>query len=221
MSDYTDFSFNKIKNFDEHIISSIPSYNDMQMMVKNLSAYFIRPNTNVYDIGCSTGKLLKSINNSIDTNFIGIDIEKENFSDSCEDNDMKNLSFVFDDIENVELRNASLVTSIFTLQFLQYNKRDIVLKNIYDSLNPGGAFIITEKVYANDTQINDMFTFSFMNFKKESFSDEQILSKEYDLRTLFNLLPNDDFFNSLNDMGFSRVETFWKAYNFIGVVCIK
>ena len=66
------FSFDTINDFDNHIIKSIPNYDILFSSIKSISEYFFCENTNVYDLGCSTGKLLKSINNNC--NKIGYDI---------------------------------------------------------------------------------------------------------------------------------------------------
>ena len=61
MQNIEEFSFDTIKNFDEHILSSIPCYNQIINSINNFAKYFIQDNTNIYDIGCSTGKLLKEL----------------------------------------------------------------------------------------------------------------------------------------------------------------
>ena len=57
MQNIKEFSFDTIQNFDEHILSSIPCYSLIIENIKSFAKYFIQENTNVYDIGCSTGKL--------------------------------------------------------------------------------------------------------------------------------------------------------------------
>ena len=49
------------EGFDNHISQSIRGYNDLIGDVINLSQYFVENDTYVYDIGCSTGKMLKSM----------------------------------------------------------------------------------------------------------------------------------------------------------------
>ena len=56
-----EFSFDTIENFSEHIELSIPNYSFVSEQIKNISDYFIEDFTNVYDIGCSEGSVLKSL----------------------------------------------------------------------------------------------------------------------------------------------------------------
>ena len=80
------FSFkdkNIIKNFDEHIIKSVPNYIKGQNIVVSLSNFFLNNGSTFYDLGCSTGSLIKKIqnnNNNIKTKYIGLDISQEMIS---------------------------------------------------------------------------------------------------------------------------------------------
>ena len=53
------WSFNDIeKKFDKHIIKSVPFYSEFHNIALKLSEFFIIDNTNILDIGCSTGTFL-------------------------------------------------------------------------------------------------------------------------------------------------------------------
>ena len=55
------FSFDTIKNFDEHIAQSIPNHHTLTEAICDLSTYFMTEDTQVIDLGCSTGKLLERL----------------------------------------------------------------------------------------------------------------------------------------------------------------
>ena len=59
MADFT-FAHRK-EGFDKHIEQSIRGYSDLIQDVISLSRHFIEDNTNVVDIGCSTGKMTKAL----------------------------------------------------------------------------------------------------------------------------------------------------------------
>ena len=61
MSSTNNFSFDTIQNFDEHIAQSIPNYDLLATSICDLSTFFVREDTRVVDLGCSTGKLLERI----------------------------------------------------------------------------------------------------------------------------------------------------------------
>lgn len=65
--------------FDVHVRQSVPLYETFHSMVVNMSKYAIQDNTKVVDIGCSTGHLLKSLNEANkkkDVEFVGLDVSE-------------------------------------------------------------------------------------------------------------------------------------------------
>lgn len=213
------FSFSTIQEFDTHILNSIAGYSDLVQDILAMSKYFVEDYTNVYDIGCSTGKLTKELA-GIYPNATCIGIEKElNFKEFLENQGLA--KFIFQSVFEVELRNASMVTSVFTIQFLPVAERQKLFQRVYDSLRTGGAFILCEKLLANHPKFQSMFTFVYYDFKRNTFSDTSILEKEKSLRSIMKCLTFDDYKNMLESVGFKTVEVFWKRYNFTGILCIK
>lgn len=216
------FSFDTIKNFDDHILQSIPNYDLLFKTVVALSDYFICPNTDVLDIGCSTGKLLKTLHekNDIDCKYIGFDISKNLLPDNTNDKKLtfNQLNLNYDTINVI---NASLIFSIFTLQFLNFNVRQDILDRIYRGLNKGGAFIMAEKVYCETGKHQDIFNSTYYEFKKASFTEKQILDKEVDLRKILKPSNHDTNIDMLKTAGFNSVQVFYKFLNFEAYLCVK
>jgi tRNA (cmo5U34)-methyltransferase len=99
--------------------------------------------------------------------------------------------------------------------------RERLIKNIYDSLIPGGAFVFAEKVYSQNAHIQDMITFMYYDYKRKYFEDSDILDKEKTLRHM--LKPNtwpeiNDF---LTTAGFKNIQVFWRNHNFLGAIAVK
>jgi tRNA (cmo5U34)-methyltransferase len=205
------FDFNTIDNFDEHINKSIPNYDVLWDSIKSMSEYFFVDGSNVYDLGCSTGKLLKSL--KINCNKIGYDVAKllpleEGFSNV-------NLNQEF------ELYDASVVYSIFTMQFLKPSNRFKYLRTIYNGLSKGGALFICEKIYQEDGKIQEIFSFSHYDYKLNHFSSNEIISKERDLRHIMKPSSENELYTLLREVGFNKVNTFWQMFNFKGIIAIK
>ncbi len=55
------FSFDTIKNFDKHVSLSVPNYLLLQDTLVLIADYFLEDDKCVYDLGCSTGTLLKRL----------------------------------------------------------------------------------------------------------------------------------------------------------------
>ena len=122
-----DFTFaHRQEGFDEHIDWSIRGYRNLLDDVIKFSRYLVEANTNVVDIGCSTGKLTARVmeyNNDIcpDANYVGVEVA-EGFFENIEKRKKElvekwpntNIDFILDDIRNYKFENCSLVTSLFT-----------------------------------------------------------------------------------------------------------
>ena len=89
-----------------------------------------------------------------------------------------NVNFEKKDVRGYKFENCSLVTSIFTLQFMPRKDRFDVLQNIYNGLNHGGAFIFAEKTVCEDSRLQEMITFNFYDYKRKHFEASDILEKE-------------------------------------------
>ena len=179
------FTFSTYKDkFDDHIETSIRGYADLCKDVLSMSKYFIEDNSNVIDLGCSTGKLLKAMieqnkEHIPNAKYIGIEIEKDFFINYENDQKQYNtLKYYKEDARKFNFKNCSLVTSIFTLQFMPPKDRENTINSIYKGLNQGGAFIFSEKIFSCDPQIQDMMTFMYYDYKKKNFTEKEILDKE-------------------------------------------
>jgi tRNA (cmo5U34)-methyltransferase len=211
------FSFDTVKDFDNHINNSIKGYDLLDYLILNLCSFFTKEETIVIDLGCTTGRLLDKINKRYNSYCIGYDIIDKQFIKET------NCHLFKEDITNINfnLPKANIILSVFTLQFIDINKRIDILKKVYNSLNINGAFIFCEKEICNDGVIQECFTFSNYDNKKQSFTAEEILSKEVDLRKLMNNLNSKQNIDLLKESGFSIIEPFFQSLNFKGYICRK
>ena len=226
----TDFTFaHREEGFDNHIDKSIRHYSTLHDDIVKMSQYFVEDNTHVYDLGCSTGKTLGAMidqNRTFapDAHYVGIECAegfKEDMQTRMREYETDDLELRFEDIRTADMFNASLITSIFTLQFMPRADRQETLNQVYESLNPGGAFIFAEKTYSCSPKVQDMLTFMYYDFKRESFDTKDIMDKERTLRHM--LKPNtwSELQTMLETAGFESVQTFWQNHLFVGAIAIK
>ena len=225
-----DFTFaHREEGFDEHIEKSIRGYSNLLEDVISLSRYFVEDGTSIVDIGCSTGKLTKAM---IEYNedhcsagqYIGIEIAEGFFKDlenRADELKKHQVDFILDDIRNYDFENCSLVTSIFTLQFMPKKDRLNVMKNVYKGLNDGGAFIFAEKTICQNALVQDMITFNYYDYKRKSFDTEDIMDKERTLRHMMKPNTWEEIEMNLAKAGFSDVQPFWRNHAFVGALAIK
>ena len=228
-----DFTFaHREEGFDNHIEKSIRGYSDLMNDVISLSRYFVEDNTNIVDIGCSTGKNTKAMmeynsDHSPDANFIGIEIadgfeqDLKNRKKELNDAGLYNVEFIMKDIRKYQIINANLITSIFTLQFMSMKDRQDVVNSIYKGLNDGGAFIFAEKINCEDGRLQDMMTFNYYDFKSENFDYQDIMTKEKQLRHMLKPYTYNRLKQMLEDAGFSEVQSFWQNHLFVGIIALK
>ena len=211
------FSFDTVKDFDNHINNSIKGYDLLDYLILNLCSFFTKEETIVIDLGCTTGRLIDKINKKYNSKCIGYDIINTQFIKET------NCELIKEDITNIDfnLPKSNIILSVFTLQFIDINKRIDVLKKVYNSLTINGAFIFCEKEICNDGVIQESFTFSNYDNKKQSFTAEEILSKEVDLRKLMNNLNSNQNIELLKLAGFNIIEPFFQSLNFKGYICRK
>lgn len=229
MTKETEFSFGNVApQFDDHISQSIRGYQNLRTDCVGLSQYFIQANTKVLDIGCSSGEFLRSVRDFNQTRYssaeyIGLDIE-DNFQEQWLTRKDNNISFRKADVRNYPgYDNLSVVFSLFTLQFISERDRLPLVKKIYDGLNEGGALILSEKVHAKNARIQEMLTFLHYDFKRSSFSSDEILDKEKSIRDQMHLWSEYKLFEMLRAAGFTsnNLQLFWRNHLFIGILAWK
>jgi len=217
------------EGFDNHIEKSVRGYSNLWNDVVGLSKYFVEDNTNVIDLGCSSGKMLKAMikqNNEHvpHATYVGIEIEQGFADGHAEDllsSEWNNLVYRMEDIRQYDIHNASLVTSLFTLQFMPPKDRATTIKKIHDGLNDGGAFIFSEKGFSCNPKIQDMMTFMYYDYKRQHFTDKEILDKEVQLRHMMKPNTKTEMFKMCEDAGFTDLHVFWQNFNFYGVIALK
>ena len=217
-----EFSFKTVDAFDEHVASSIFGYVDLHEMICKISKYFIEDDSMVYDVGCSTGTLLRklelSTNKESRVDFIGIEPE-QNFFKNLESKGR--IRFIQSNAVGFEFKNASFITSVFCLQFISKKYRRSILSEIFRGLHPGGAFILAEKVRADSSIAQDVETFAYYDEKGEHFAAEQILNKERSLRSMLKPISSSENDVMLTTAGFKTIDLFWKRWAFEAKLCVK
>ena len=225
----TKFTFAASKEgFDNHIDTSVRGYSQLWGDILSLSKYFVEDYSQVVDLGCSSGKLLKGM---IEQNhkhiphaqYTGIEIEDDfavGHGDDLMSGKWPNLYFEHMDAREYSFTNCSMVTSIFTLQFMPPKDRMKTIKSIYEGLNDGGAFIFSEKGFSCNPKIQDMMTFMYYDYKRKNFTDKEILDKEVQLRHMMKPNTKTELYKMVQDAGF-EIHTFWQNFNFVGVIGLK
>jgi len=226
-----DFTFDKktATVFDDMVSRSVPFYDEIQRMTTELAADFAVPGTNLYDLGCATGTTLIALEPVIDTGvrFIGMDNSDEMLAKASQKMSqsatVRERNLVHADLnESLEITNASVVVVTLTLQFVRPLHRERVVKSIADGLNPQGAMIVVEKLTEGDTLFNRLFIKYYYDMKRRhGYSELEIANKREALENVlipYRLEENERLFRKC---GFTKVQTWFRWYNFCGMIAVK
>jgi tRNA (cmo5U34)-methyltransferase len=227
----SDFKFgaNVAKVFDDMVNRSVPFYGEIQRMMAELAADHAREETFVYDLGCSTGTTMIGMDTLVNSGikFIGVDDSQE-MLDKCKSKLME-LGFsrpyelqCADLGQGVKIQNASVVVLCLTLQFVRPIYREKLLKDIYSGMNPGGVLILVEKILAEESNFNRDFINYYYNYKRRNnYSEMEISQKREALENVLVPYKLSENISLLRDCGFAHCETFFKWYNFAGLIAVK
>lgn len=227
MTETHDFSFrDHAARFDQHIGLSIPDYHGLRALSVRVSPRFIGARSNVHDIGCSTGSHLRSVYDNFNNRrpgvtFHGVDIEPQ-FADHWETLRTSDLIFSVADARQLAIEHASLVISMFTVQFLPSEDKVPLLKRINSGMIDGGCLLIAEKVLAETGRMQDALSFPYYDFKRANgFSAEEILDKERSLRGQMTLWSRKEIESTLRQSGFEDVQCVWGHFPFFCWLAFK
>ena len=227
----SDFKFSsKVAGvFDDMVNRSVPFYEEIQRMIAEIAADHVEEGTNVYDLGCSTGSTMITMNETIPDHirFIGIDDSRE-MLDKCESK-LGESDFtrpytlqVADLNQGVTIENASVVVLCLTLQFIRPIYREKLLRSIVEGMVPGGVLIIVEKILAEESLFNRDFIKYYYEMKRRNhYSEMEISQKREALENVLIPYKLSENILLLKEAGFGHCEVFFKWYNFSGVIAKK
>lgn len=228
-----DFSFNSQVTavFDDMLDRSVPFYREIQRMTAELAVDFAQPGTNIYDLGCSTCNSFLNIDaimpRDARVRFVGVDDSPEmlekgraklatakfNRPFSLERGDLN---------AGVEVKGASVVMLVLTLQFVRPLYRERVIQSIYRGMTDNGCLILVEKVLGEHSTFNRLFIKHYYEMKvRNGYSQTEIAQKREALENVLVPYRLEENKQLLRTCGFGYVDTFFKWYNFCGMIAIK
>jgi tRNA (cmo5U34)-methyltransferase len=233
LSRVDDFTFNKeVANvFDDMVDRSVPFYQEIQRMVAELATDFAQPGTNVYDLGCSTCASFLQIDRVMPpeagVRFVGIDDSTQMLDKARAKLAAVNFKRPFhletaDLNTGVEISNASVVMLVLTLQFIRPLYRERLIQSIWRGLGDNGCLIVVEKVLGENSTFNRLFIKHYYEMKRRNgYSELEISQKREALENVLVPYRLEENKELLRGAGFRHVDTFFKWYNFCGMIALK
>jgi len=230
-SEVAPFEFNETDAsvFDDMITRSVPLYREIILQQARLAAKFYRAGTHIYDLGCSTGNFAASLIQemkgreftltAIDNSSPMIELFKKRIAAF---GGAGNITPLVSDIMDIDFAPASVIVSNLTVQFISPEKRDLLIKRIYDALIPGGIFLLTEKTVNPDGDLAALQQEFYYRLKEENgYSQIEITRKREALENV--LIPEtvETHISRLNSAGFNAIEVWLKWFHFTSFICRK
>jgi tRNA (cmo5U34)-methyltransferase len=215
------------ETFVDHVRRSVPYYDAGHDLVCQLSDFFCRADSVCYEVGVSTGQLLRKLAehhaSKPGIRWIGID-PVESMIDKARRHcvEVPNIELEVGDARLYNFERSDLIVSYYCLQFVPPRDRQEVFDRIYERLHWGGAFILFEKVRAPDARFQDMTMSLYNDYKRrEGFSADEILNKTASLKSVLEPFSTEANLGLLKRAGFVDVTTVMKYLCFEGFLAIK
>ncbi len=231
LSRVADFVFDQsvVRVFPDMIQRSVPGYATIIQMIGILTEQFAQPHSTCYDLGCSLGAAALAMRDHIkhaDCNIIAID-NSEPMVAGCKTNLQKEFSQVAVEVlcanlEDIKIKQASIVVLNFTLQFIDPELRQQILTTIYQGMLPGGLLILSEKIAFQDPRQQALNTHMHHTFKRSNgYSELEVSQKRTALDNVLIPEPLTTHQQRLKTAGFSSSDVWFQCFNFASILALK
>jgi tRNA (cmo5U34)-methyltransferase len=214
--------------FPDMIRRSVPGYTTIVNMIATLAAQRVVPESRCYDLGCSLGAGALAIRQgvgerpcqiiAVDNSLAMLRRAREYIHGTVG----APIHLVCADVQDVTLRQASLVVLNFTLQFVPLAQRTGLLRSIHAGMLPEGMLVLSEKIKLQSAAAQSLFVDMHHGFKRaQGYSDLEISQKRAALDRV--LLPETLAVHRrrLQQVGFATVEVWFQCFNFVSLLAIK
>jgi tRNA (cmo5U34)-methyltransferase len=229
-----DFVFNEdvARVFPDMIKRSVPGYPTIVENIGVLAGHFAQPDSLLYDLGCSLGAVTQALRRHVRVEGCKV-LAVDNSSamvERCREylqaqdamfQELLPAAVVQADILNLQWQPASLVALNFTLQFIAPGQRLELLSQIRQTLLPGAALILSEKLCFTDNQQQHLLTDLHLAFKRANgYSELEIAQKRSAIENV--MLPDtlEQHRKRLLAAGFTQVIPWFQCLNFASLVAL-
>ena len=208
--------------FPDMIQRSVPGYGTVGKMSGILSEQYAQEGTHIYDLGCSLGESIRSVEGALngrDCHLVGVDnspamISKAQQMDS-------GIKWRLADVTTLPLERSSVVIMNFTLQFIPIEQRLSLLTKIREAMVPGGLLILSEKLRLPDPDMDALMIDLHHDFKRsQGYTDLEIAQKRDAIENVLIPETAETHTQRLQEAGFSRSSIWFQCLNFASFIAI-
>lgn len=229
--DVARFSFDErvVRVFPDMIKRSVPGYATTIDMIGVLAARYARPETCLYDLGCSlgaatvamaaltppeTGRLVAVDNSPAMIERCGEMLREQKLAQRVE--------LRLGDVAAMAFEPTSVAVLNFTLQFIPVAERDALIRRLADATVEGGILVLSEKIRFEDPHQDELQRDWHHAFKRNNgYSDLEIAQKRTAIEDV--LIPETlaEHERRLRDAGYRDVQLWFRCFNFVSLVAVR
>jgi tRNA (cmo5U34)-methyltransferase len=214
----TNFFNGPVPEFDDHIRKSIPTVDALYSLCHGLTYAMTQECTRVVDLGCSTGKFLRDTPKRTTATYTGVDFLDWKWETTPRVTFKHNDVLTF--LRDGEAKAASVVLSLFTLQFMPFSAREEVIRRVADGLVYGGIFILAEKVHLPSAGVSEVLERNLIEWKRPKSTDKEILDKSAKLAMSMRRSTFESLYATMQEH-FNSVNVIWANGAFVCMVGVK
>ncbi|MEO2266586.1 carboxy-S-adenosyl-L-methionine synthase CmoA [Pseudoalteromonas sp. YIC-656] len=226
-----DFTFDAkvVEVFPDMIERSVPGYATIVSTLGKLAGKYAQDNSNLYDLGCSLGAVTLSMRRNL--NHSGCEIIAIDNSQAMVERCRLHLEgfrstvpvrVELGDILDAKLENASVIAMNFTMQFIEPEQREALLRRIYNALKPGGVLLLSEKLRGENQEVDELLIDLHHDFKRANgYSELEISQKRTAIENVMRTDTLTTHLERLQSLGFSQTQVWYQCFNFCSMVAIK
>ena len=218
-----------VRVFPDMIARSVPGYELVVPMIGLLARRYAQPDSNIYDLGCSLGAASLAITGAVRAAGVKV-IAVDNsgamvaqFKQSLANHDGEiPIEIYQQDILETPIENASVVVLNYTLQFLDRERRQQVLRRIASGMRTDAALIISEKICFADEDEQMQQTAWHQDFKRtQGYSELEIARKRDALEDVLQPDTEDMHMQRFRRAGLSRPRRWFQCFSFASYIAFK
>jgi tRNA (cmo5U34)-methyltransferase len=224
-----EFSESVVRVFPDMIERSVPGYRLLLELTPLMVSRAVQPDSRIYDLGCSLGAATLAARRAVQVD--GADIVAVDTSPDmvrrCREIIAADNSRVPVDVRQADacqlpIENASVVMMYFTLQFIESERRDALIRRIATGLRPGGVLLLAEKLAFEPDENQRWLDTHHHDFKRaQGYTDLEIARKRQALENVLVPETRADHHRRLEAAGFNQVIDWFQCFNFAAFAAVK
>jgi trans-aconitate methyltransferase len=191
------------KRFQQEAETNIPDYERVIDICLDIAKRKLPMNSTIIDVGSALGHTMSKFINAGFLETFGVESSQDMINNSAFPDNV-----TFSDTWPSKW-HTNFVMANWTLHFV--NERKQYIQNIYDSLEPDGIFILSDKT----TQSDDVKELYYDFKRANGVTDEYIYEKEEKLKGYMNLLPVNWYIDTLQEVGFNNIQIINAKFGFV------